>query len=103
MMQLNCPWCGPRNVSEFHHRGEAVPRPATADATPQQWRDYLYTRANTAGWTTELWHHQTGCRRFFSVERNTWTNETRQPGSADGAGAPETAPSVPAAEQGRQL
>lgn len=102
MMQLNCPWCGPRNVSEFHHRGEVVPRPATDDVTPQQWRDYLYVRANTAGWATETWHHSSGCRRFFSVERNTWTNETRPP-EQDGPTAPDTTPEMAVAERGGQF
>ncbi len=27
MMRLPCPWCGPRNVSEFRYAGEARPRP----------------------------------------------------------------------------
>lgn len=75
MMQLPCPWCGPRNVSEFHHGGEVIARPEVGAVPPEQWRTYLYTRANTAGWTREKWYHSAGCRRFFQVERNTLTNE----------------------------
>lgn len=90
MIQLDCPWCGPRNVSEFHHHGEVTHRPDPSTATPQQWREYLYVRANVAGWTTENWQHGSGCRRFFTIDRNTVTNETRPAGSsASGAAAAE--------------
>jgi len=77
MILLPCAWCGPRDASEFHHVGEAVARPDPGTATPQQWRGYLYLRANPCGWTTETWYHQMGCRRFMKVERHTQTNEIR--------------------------
>ncbi|MCH8992270.1 MAG: sarcosine oxidase subunit delta, partial [Acidobacteria bacterium] len=37
MMQLECPNCGPRNVSEFRFRGEYVERPRDG-ADPAQRR-----------------------------------------------------------------
>ncbi|MBO0803247.1 MAG: sarcosine oxidase subunit delta [Nocardiopsaceae bacterium] len=77
MIQLPCPWCGPRNASEFAHRGEVVPRPDVATASITEWRRYLYFRRNALGWVTETWYHAAGCRRFFTVERNTQTNEAR--------------------------
>ncbi|MFF4763487.1 sarcosine oxidase subunit delta [Streptomyces sp. NPDC001292] len=76
MIQLPCPWCGPRNVSEFRHHGESTPRPDTASTTPQEWRHYLYFRRNARGWVDETWYHTAGCRRFFRVCRHTSTNET---------------------------
>jgi heterotetrameric sarcosine oxidase delta subunit len=78
MILLPCPWCGPRDASEFGHVGEPVPRPDPAAASPAQWRSYLYLRANTCGWVAETWYHRLGCRRFIKVERHTETNETRE-------------------------
>lgn len=83
-MQLPCPWCGPRNVAEFRHQGEAVPRPDPEDTTPEQWRGYLYLRRNVNGWSEETWYHTAGCRRFFRLRRHTGSNEVRPVG----AGAP---------------
>jgi len=78
MILLPCPWCGPRDASEFGHVGESSPRPDPAAASPAQWRSYLYLRANTCGWVAETWYHRLGCRRFIKVERHTETNETRE-------------------------
>ncbi len=50
MMMLPCPWCGPRDAGEFRQAGELVPRPDPARANPEQWRAYLYLRANARGW-----------------------------------------------------
>jgi len=77
MILLPCPWCGPREASEFAHVGEVSARPDPGSATPAQWRRYLYLRANPRGWTTENWYHRMGCRRFITVERHTETNEVR--------------------------
>lgn len=81
MIQLPCPHCGLRNVSEFRHVGETVSRPDPATATPQEWRAYLYIRSNPSGWTEESWYHGSGCRRYFRLGRHTVTNETRPPGA----------------------
>jgi sarcosine oxidase, subunit delta len=77
MIQLPCPWCGPRNVAEFRYSGELAARPDPATATAEQWRDYLYLRRNPRGWVDETWYHTAGCRRFFRVSRDTVSNETR--------------------------
>jgi heterotetrameric sarcosine oxidase delta subunit len=42
-----------------------------------EWRTYLYLRENPAGWVTETWYCRSGCRRYFTIERNTATNEIR--------------------------
>jgi len=75
MILLPCPWCGSRDAGEFSYGGELRERPDPRTATREQWRGYLYLRANTAGWTTERWHHRMGCRRYLTVRRNTVTNE----------------------------
>ena len=100
MIQLPCPWCGPRNVSEFRHHGEVVPRPDPIATNPQEWRAYLYVRANTAGWATESWQHTSGCRRFFTIERDTLTDQTRPAGGTDPYPVPE--PRTTTADRGGQ-
>ncbi len=86
MFRIPCPHCGPRNVSEFRHVGEAKTRPEPLTVTPEEWRAYLYEEGNVAGWSAESWYHAVGCRRFLSVERHTATNETRL---IEGTGEPE--------------
>ncbi len=86
MILLPCPWCGPRDASEFGHVGETPPRPDPRTATPAEWRGHLYLRANSRGWVRETWYHRMGCRRFIKVERHTETNQTR-PAPAGNAAA----------------
>ena len=88
MMLVPCPYCGPRNASEFRSHGERTTRPAGPDPDPAAWRAYLYRRENPAGWTTETWYHGTGCRRFVVVERHTETNEIRSVAPAGAEGRP---------------
>ena len=88
MILVPCPNCGPRNASEFRWCGEVKPRPDSNSATPVQWRNYLYLKANGAGWITETWYHREGCGRYFRTERHTLTNEIRATGAG---GEPEPA------------
>ena len=80
MILIPCIHCGLRNASEFKYLGEVVARPDPNAAEPAEWRRYLYAKSNPAGWITERWVHQTGCRRFFVVERHTVTNAIRAAG-----------------------
>jgi heterotetrameric sarcosine oxidase delta subunit len=80
MMLIRCPWCGPRGSAEFHYAGELKPRPDTATVTPDAWRDYLYVPANPCGPVTETWYHRMGCRRFFTIERDTASNQSHPAG-----------------------
>lgn len=77
MMLIDCPWCGPRNATEFHHHGPATARPSPDQADPTTWRRYLYQRPNPLGEVEETWYHSAGCRRFLTVRRNTLSNENR--------------------------
>ena len=81
MIELPCPWCGPRNVAEFRHVGEATPRPDPATASPEDWRGYLYLRRNARGWTEETWYHSAGCRRYLRLTRDTVSNRIQPPGA----------------------
>ncbi|WP_210030705.1 sarcosine oxidase subunit delta [Pseudonocardia parietis] len=74
MMVLSCPWCGPRNVTEFRYGGERRARPEVETVSAQQWRRFLYAKSNPLGTVAESWYHRAGCRRYFAVERDTATN-----------------------------
>jgi heterotetrameric sarcosine oxidase delta subunit len=77
MMLIRCPWCGPRNETEFHYGGQAaVPYPSDPAAlSDEEWGRYLFVRANPKGLFHERWVHTAGCRRWFSVQRDTVTHE----------------------------
>ena len=73
MLLIECPWCGPREQSEFSYGGEAhIVRPEDPDAlSDEAWGEYLFVRSNTCGRHHEQWCHSHGCRRWFNVERDT--------------------------------
>ncbi|MER7837009.1 sarcosine oxidase subunit delta [Streptomyces sp. NPDC096040] len=77
MLLISCPWCGPRDETEYRYGGQAhVPYPESpADLTDQQWAEYVFYRANPKGPFAERWMHSTGCRRWFNVLRDTVTYE----------------------------
>ena len=77
MMLITCPWCGPRDETEFHYGGEAnLAHPSDPFAlTDAEWADYVFTRPNPKGEFTERWSHRAGCRRWFKVVRDTVTHE----------------------------
>ena len=77
MLLIPCPWCGPRDESEFHYGGEAhIVRPSAPDElSDAEWADYLFMRKNTSGRYQEQWSHAAGCRRWFNAQRDTVTNE----------------------------
>ena len=84
MILLPCPYCGPRNASEFRYVGELSTRPDPETTDTEGWRTFLYLRANPAGWTTETWFHRAGCRQHLVAERHTVTNEVRASRLPDG-------------------
>ena len=77
MLIIHCPYCGPRPELEFVHGGQAhVRRPADpAQATDDDWLQYLYMRDNTRGVFAERWRHARGCGRFFNALRDTTTDQ----------------------------
>ena len=75
MLSIPCPFCGPRDETEFSYGGPAhVARPELS-ATDREWAHYLYHRANTKGPYRERWLHAFGCGRWFNVLRDTVTHE----------------------------
>lgn len=79
MLLITCPWCGPRNETEFRCGGQAhIEYPADPDLlTDEQWADYLFMRDNPKGDFAERWFHSAGCRRWFNAVRSTVTHEIR--------------------------
>ena len=75
MMLLSCPWCGPRDESEFVCGGTThIARPALA-ASDAEWAGYLFFRDNPRGVHRERWRHAYGCGQWFNLARHTVTHE----------------------------
>jgi sarcosine oxidase, subunit delta len=77
VLLIDCPWCGPRDETEFRYGGEAaVPYPDDPSAlSDAEWAAYLFFRSNPRGWWRERWVHVAGCRLWFDVTRHTVTYE----------------------------
>jgi heterotetrameric sarcosine oxidase delta subunit len=77
VLAISCPWCGPREETEFEYGGQAgVSYPARPQAlTDAEWARYLFVRENPSGQFAELWIHSAGCRRWFGALRDTATNQ----------------------------
>ena len=72
MQLFPCPFCGPRDETEFHFGGEAGnirPEPA-GEVAPSAGRNSSTANANPKGATREIWLHLT-CGEFFLMERDT--------------------------------
>jgi heterotetrameric sarcosine oxidase delta subunit len=78
MQLFPCPFCGPRDETEFHFGAEAGnirPEPA-ASTSAEVWADYLHFETNPKGPSREIWVHTT-CGEFFLMERDTVTHEVK--------------------------
>ena len=73
MMLIECPFCGPRDETEFSCGGEAhIARPlAENKISDADFADYLFMRDNPKGLFLERWRHSAGCRRWFNMARDT--------------------------------
>ena len=80
MLRIPCPYCGPRDETEFHYGGQAhVAYPADPDALDDAaWAEYLFVRDNPKGEWAERWAHSGGCRRWFNLIRDTATHSVLQ-------------------------
>lgn len=77
MLLIPCPYCGPREETEFTYGGEAhIQRPTeTEKLSDEEWAQYVFMRPNTKGILLERWVHAHGCRRWFNVKRDTVSHE----------------------------
>ncbi len=74
-MIITCPYCGPRDLSEFAYQGDGNrTRPDPASTDQEAWNAYVYERLNPAGDHNEIWQHAGGCRAHLAVIRNTLTH-----------------------------
>lgn len=72
MQVFRCPFCGPRDETEFHfaaEAGKARPEPSEA-VTDRAWADYLFANTAPRGAAREVWVHLT-CGEFFVMTRDT--------------------------------
>ena len=93
MLLIPCPWCGPRDESEFAYGGEAhiIRPPQPERISDAEWADYLFMSKNPLGQHREQWCHTAGCRRWFNAQRDTATYDfaaaykvgERPPGGGD--------------------
>jgi sarcosine oxidase, subunit delta len=75
MQLFKCPFCGPRDETEFVFGAEAGkqrPEPA-GQVSDADWSRYLHLNANRKGASREIWLHVT-CGEFFVMERDTITH-----------------------------
>ena len=77
MLRIPCPYCGPRDETEFHYGGQAhVAYPENpAGLSDTEWSRYLFYRENPKGNFAERWVHTGGCRKWFNAIRDTVTYE----------------------------
>ena len=77
MLIIECPYCGPRDQSEFSNGGEAhVKRPdGSSEISDREWSEYVFIRSNKKGIFYERWVHSHGCRKWFNCVRDTSTDE----------------------------
>ena len=77
MFKIDCPFCGPRDASDYSYGGEAhIARPDNSEnLSDEEWADFVFMRGNVKGAFAERWVHTAGCRRFFNVIRDTATDE----------------------------
>ncbi|MEM1385048.1 MAG: sarcosine oxidase subunit delta [Pseudomonadota bacterium] len=85
MLLIHCPFCGPRDHSEFAYIGDASVVYPPLEASEDAWFNAVYLRDNPKGLVTEIWHHVLGCRAFLILERNTLTHEIMSVRLADPA------------------
>lgn len=75
-MQINCPFCGKRSLSEFHQSGDASKiRPPLDNGTMADWLDFIYLRENIKGVHREYWQHNGGCGAWLIVTRDTVSHD----------------------------
>jgi heterotetrameric sarcosine oxidase delta subunit len=78
MLYIPCPFCGPRDETEFAYGGPSHVMRPDLSCSDREWTQYLYHRTNIKGPYRERWLHNFGCGRWFNVLRDTTTHEIQQ-------------------------
>jgi len=71
--RLVCPFCGPRELREFHFH-KTLPT-SDASSTPYQ---RVYERLGRLDSSIEHWQHTGGCRSWLLVRRNPSTGDVHE-------------------------
>jgi sarcosine oxidase subunit delta len=69
-MLITCPYCGPRDVSEFTYQGDGNRVRPIRCRRYRGLEQYIYDRVNIAGDQNEIWQHSGGCRSHLVIVRN---------------------------------
>jgi heterotetrameric sarcosine oxidase delta subunit len=73
-LHLPCPNCGERPLDEFRYR-EISTVPETITDPDARDLDNAFMSTNPEGPTAERWFHEYGCRRWFTIRRDTSTDQ----------------------------
>lgn len=71
MLRIACPWCGPRDETEFVNGGEVPAARPDERCSDAEWTAHLFEHDNLRGVLHERWLHAWGCRRWFDARRDT--------------------------------
>ena len=75
MIRIDCPFCGPRDHTEFAYGGDGSIEYPALEAPQADWLKAVYERSNICGPQIATWQHLTGCRVWLKVERDSLTHE----------------------------
>ena len=76
MLLITCPFCGPRNESEFNYGGPVgSDRPDPNAVSDEAWVDHLTVTPNPLGPVQERWWHVRGCGAWLTIWRDTQTHD----------------------------
>ena len=71
MLRITCPFCGPRDHSEFSYEGDATVDWPALDASEDAWFDAVFLREIPGGRT---WSFGSMCA---AAGRSSWSSATR--------------------------
>ncbi len=74
MSVYTCPNCGPRSTEEYTFGGEMPRIPDEITDPAERNVHYVWLYDNPDGPTVERWFHTAGCRRWFTLHRDTHTD-----------------------------
>ena len=77
MLKIPCPFCGPRNETEFAHGGPQKQRRPddSSSMDDHEWIEYLTVPPNPFGPVRERWWHVRGCGQWFTLTRDTRSHD----------------------------
>ncbi len=70
VLRLTCPLCGARPMEEWVY-GEIPDPPDWLDDPDERDVDRAYMVGNIEGRKEERWFHTAGCRRWYTISRDT--------------------------------